>query len=128
MKDYPEEIQKIVDRIPEGYFRFLSIHPGWYPIVAKLNEDIAALYPDYQVLQVKEKFGGLRYYYEIYKQGDDFFEPVLDDKVDELVREAEEKSLKICELCGEPGELKTDVWWHKTLCDNCNEKRVEQTK
>lgn len=34
----------------------------WYPIIKQLDEDIAALVPDYSLDQLKEKFGGLRYY------------------------------------------------------------------
>ena len=41
----------------------------------------------------------------------------------ELVRAAEEKSRAICEDCGEPGVLRTDRFWLRTLCDECNGKQ-----
>lgn len=60
--------------------------------------------------QVKEKFGGMRYYLsggapEIYA----------------LVHEAEEASFHICEYCGAPGttDSKPGGYWLKTLCDAC---------
>jgi len=35
---------------------------GWVPIVEQLDKDISELDPDYNITQVKEKFGTLRYY------------------------------------------------------------------
>lgn len=35
---------------------------GWVPIIEQLDKDISALDPDYQIMQVKEKFGTLRFY------------------------------------------------------------------
>jgi hypothetical protein len=36
---------------------------GWWPIIAELDRQIAAIAPGYEVHQIKEKFGGLRFYY-----------------------------------------------------------------
>lgn len=34
----------------------------WEPFIVELDEKLAKIDPDYKVDQVKEKFGGLRYY------------------------------------------------------------------
>jgi len=60
--------------------------------------------------QVKEKYGGLRVYFN---GGDDY--------VDGLVSMAENMSYKICEACGNPGKP-NDGGWIVTLCDNCRNK------
>lgn len=55
--------------------------------------------------QVKEKFGGLRFY--------------VQGAIDEhyhYISFAESMSYHICEVCGAPGNRWTDGW-HKTLCD-----------
>lgn len=39
--------------------------PGWYPLLVELDERLAEICPDYVVLQVKEKFGTLRYYLDL---------------------------------------------------------------
>jgi len=44
------------------------VRKGWWPLLARLDRDIAALAPNYQLLQVKEKFGGLRYYIQMEPQ------------------------------------------------------------
>jgi len=68
----------------------------------RLNDE----YYEFEVIQVKEKFGTLRFYTnwgteEIYK----------------LINEAEAKSATICEVCGDPGEVRNDTGWISVLCD-----------
>jgi hypothetical protein len=60
-------------------------------------------------LQIKEKFGALRVYV---KSNDPY--------VHGLIRMAEAISVKMCQLCGSPGKLKT-AGWMKVRCENCNE-------
>ncbi|WP_178119389.1 antitoxin Xre/MbcA/ParS toxin-binding domain-containing protein [Metapseudomonas lalkuanensis] len=55
--------------------------------------------------QVKEKFGGLRFYYH---GGDDYVAPVV-----ELV---ERLSESICELCGAPGRIRERNGWLSARC------------
>lgn len=43
----------------------IGYYPEWIPIIDQLDRDIAALMPDYTLTQVKDKFGGLRYYCEL---------------------------------------------------------------
>lgn len=57
------------------------------------------------ILQIKEKFGGLRFYVAP-------FDPILDS----MITEAEGKSLLTCEKCGAPGKPRHGGWI-KTLCD-----------
>ena len=35
---------------------------GWLPLIEVLDRQLRRLDPDYRIEQVKEKFGGLRYY------------------------------------------------------------------
>ena len=39
-----------------------DIPDNWMPILVKLDEELSKLYPNYSILQVKSKFGSLRYY------------------------------------------------------------------
>ena len=90
---------------------FFTVEKGWYPMIKKLIIDLIELGWDKQTCQVKEKFGGLRFYInggsnEIYDR----------------ISEAEKESYTICEVTGKPGELRTDVGWIRTLCDEEYEK------
>ena len=83
---------------------------GWYSIIEKLFEDIKKLNPskDFEIIQVKEKWGGLRVYTNY-----------TTDEIEKLINEAEEESFKTCETCGEAGERSTKGGWTKTICSNC---------
>lgn len=63
-------------------------------------------------VQVKEKFGGLRFYVS-YPDNCDF--QVMYD----FIQKAEHLSYKTCEVCGKPGQLRSRgrYGWLKTLCD-----------
>lgn len=88
----------------------LSVGRGWHAILTRLF----GLKPaDTQVIQVKEKYGGLRFYLSGSTR------EYLD-----LVDAAEHESLQTCETCGKDGEPKTPDgnpygWW-KTVCDTCH--------
>lgn len=56
-------------------------------------------------VQVKEKFGGLRFYVH-----------AATNKHYNYISFAESMSYRTCEECGAPGKTYTDGW-HKTLCD-----------
>jgi len=56
-------------------------------------------------VQVKEKFGGLRFYVQ-----------AATDKHYHYMSFAESMSYRTCEECGAPGKTYTDGW-HTTLCD-----------
>jgi len=94
---------------------------GWFDLLNGLSEKIDAIfqksglpneeYP--KAVQVKEKFGGLRFYIEGMSNA-------IFDEVYKVIDEAEAASLKICEQCGEPGEIRDDRSWIVTLCDEHN--------
>jgi hypothetical protein len=107
-----------VDNARRIYLIEGSVGDGWVPLALELNEKLNELYPDYQLEQIKEKFGGLRYYTNIpYRENDELTEGT------KLIDEAEGKSYKICEECGEPGEPRYGGWV-KTLCDKHHAERV----
>ena len=56
-------------------------------------------------VQVKEKFGGLRFYVQ-----------ASTDKHYHYISFAESMSYRTCEVCGSPGERYTDGW-HQVLCE-----------
>ena len=79
---------------------------GWHPLVRTLIVDLFAAGWDGQLTQIKEKFGGLRFYIGSGSE-----------EVHALTRKAEDDSFRICEQCGDAGECRYDLGWYKTLCD-----------
>lgn len=94
--------------IYEGYDRALAIESvgkGWSSLINEVFDYLEQHRTHSKVVQVKEKWGGLRIYTD-----------VIDDKLDEKIREVEKKSYTICEDCGAPGALRSGGWY-RTLCD-----------
>jgi hypothetical protein len=100
------------DRPPITNCGFFDVDSGWYPLIKDLIEDLIKLGWDKQVCQVKEKFGGLRFY--INSGSNEIFARIT---------LAENKSHEICETCGEKGEMRTDLGWYRTLCNKHYEER-----
>jgi hypothetical protein len=94
---------------------------GWNQLIKDLIEDLIALGWDRHVIQVKEKFGGLRFYIDYGS-----------DEMYNRISKAENDSYTICEETGKTGELRTDIGWMRTLCDEEYEKakakRIQATK
>ena len=88
----------------------LEVGEGWHPLIEELIEELYKLGWDGNVVQIKEKFGGLRFY--IHGETE-----AMVDKIDEY----EDKSFEICEKCGEPG-IPKGRRWIKTLCDKHHEE------
>lgn len=113
---FEDGLRAIMMRIPNGWGRWISCSRGWYPIIIELDEAMAAIDPDYELHQVKEKLGGLRYYF----RASESITEADRQRMDELVDEAEERCESACELCGEPGvRHATPHGWLKTLCQSC---------
>ena len=90
---------------------------GWFNIILDLCLKIESLRPSkaFEVVQVKEKFGGLRFY----THG-------ANEKIYSLIKEAEKTASKTCELCGSTDEVKkrTRNGWVKNICKRCHTKNL----
>jgi len=116
---YPKLFKNVTkpDR-PMDFFWGCEHEAGWFNIVDSLCKEIVRHidwkhrdtpederpYPVVQ--QVKEKFGGLRFYYY---GGDDI--------IAGMVSFAEAMSQQICEKCGNKGTTNWKRSWVKTLCE-----------
>ena len=90
---------------------------GWYGIIDTLCRLIQHYVEDHsyasvEAMQVKEKYGSLRFYVS---GGDDY--------VDGLIAFAEAISCKICEQCGSTEGVTQTKGWIYTLCEECLLKR-----
>ena len=108
---------------------------GWSEIVTKLTDDIAALgIKNLHIDQIKEKFGGLRYYISTHRTPEEYQVFTEEHKkqlevVYKLINEAEIKSLQTCENCGSPSvETKSSSGWIATLCEPCRNQRENDRK
>ncbi len=123
------ELEKKHPKMFPNGLGYIGTGPGWWPVVAELcsaieshtkwtndrrqqlleNNPYDVAIPDEvpQVVvdQIKEKFGGLRFYYH---GGDNYIRG--------LVSMAESWASKTCEQCGAPGVIRRGGWI-RTLCN-----------
>ena len=110
MAEIPELSESIYKRLAENVPEFaISVPDGWKDLVNRADAGLATIVPDYTILQIKEKFGGLRYYVSGITAD-------MQSKVREVLDEYERMSFYICEVCGEQGNM-TSTGWIRTLCD-----------
>lgn len=93
------------------YLEIEWTRPGWENLIKELDSKLSELDPNYTIDQIKEKFGGLRYYISTDSKNA--------DKMFQLEIEYERKSFTICEYCGSEEDVTTEGGWLKTLCKNC---------
>ena len=108
----------------------ISCGDGWYNIIDNLSATIQdradwlngegiheyRQLPDdhekvaIEAVQVKEKYGGLRFYVNY-----------TDNYIDGAISLAESLSYKTCEMCGAPGKT-NESGWRMTRCEPCKQK------
>ena len=60
-----EDLQDIINRMVEpAPWNRIWCGPGWYKIIVECHNQLKAIDPDYKVLQIKDKFNSLRFYFE----------------------------------------------------------------
>lgn len=94
---------------------------GWRPMVTKLDEKLRTLSPRYEIQQIKEKFGTLRFYAKYVAE--DGASPLTREIFYDLIVAAEANSSTVCEECGRSAYLRKDLGWFKTLCAECYVRR-----
>ena len=126
---YDAFAKQMEERFPKmfgGKYGGFACGEGWWPILEELCSSIqqhvdwknrqSEVVPQVTVEQIKEKFGGLRFYYS-----------GGDDTIDGMVRMAESWADHSCETCGAPGK-KRNSGWIRTLCDRHEAERQQRKK
>ena len=122
-RDFPNLYKSLRHRGPEAPSSFgFSTGDGWEPVIRRLSEKLEKLIvemPEDQrehcrASQVKEKFGGLRFYMSS-----------STDAMEKAIAEAEDECSVLCETCGGTGSSRGGGWI-RTLCDVCNAAYVNE--
>lgn len=98
---------------------------GWYKILdmlcLQLQWDVDKNgYPQIEATQVKEKYGGLRFYYiTLASDKEDKWRERHCGAIDGMVSFAEYLSEETCEDCGTMENVSQTKGWITTLCKNC---------
>ena len=110
-----EALNKILSPNFERKSAYVECDNGWSDLILELHEKLLAIDPNYIILQIKEKFGYLRYYYST--ELEDYSE------MENLVSEYTKKSGEICEKCGSTNTIDANLGgWYKRWCETCVEE------
>lgn len=115
MKTINDFLQEYEDLFSNRRAFRINCGPGWIPLLEETVEQLLEVQPGFEILQVKEKFGGLRIYIQ-----------PCSPQSQEILLETGRRSLSICEFTGKPGETEmltgsahTGPWlgsYYKTVC------------
>lgn len=116
----------------ERYLYMLSSPIGWFDLVDKLCWKINNLLEEAErkngettscnVAQIKEKFGGLRFYIDLecsyeYRK-----------LINKAIYLAEIQSMDTCQMCSKFGKRKNIGGYITTICDSCEKEMKEEAK
>jgi len=107
--------------LEEYYKGYLNAEERMEETLEQGLKEVRPVIPQVVASQVKEKFGGLRFYYT-----------GGDDTIDGMVRMAESWAYNTCESCGQPGELspkstgKGITGWMHIHCQACEDQRNKE--
>lgn len=151
VRDFPDLFRNYKKK-DSCMFWGLTCDDGWFDLIYRLSSEIDRLAREHGVVvvveQVKEKLGGLRFYYSVERdrapqetasevkvvtrKTPGGFRIVtvprdsVHDAIHSIVDAAEQKSTRICELCGQPGKCKNTGGRVQTLCAPCYVQRLAE--
>ncbi len=129
--NHPDTLDKLIEQYPIVFKHldktdYHNLPSGWYKIVDRLCSELSAILeealevnpespdePLFSVLQVKEKFGGLRFYYMMNTKDDELYK-----RIQTAVDTAEDTSYSTCQITGNIGALCKDGSHYMTLCED----------
>ena len=125
-----DPIDKLIQEFPAVFQNmdtevFSSIPSGWYNILYNLCEELTPILneerskitedpeqPLFYVHQIKEKFGGLRFYFMMNTENTE-----LHENIQKLIDIAEDKSYDTCQITGKVGKLCKKGRYYMTLSE-----------
>ncbi len=112
MNELQLQIEELKKKIVPEFWKSIDVDEGWYQLVINCDKELTEVDPTYQIYQVKEKFGGLRYYIKQSNPDD----KALSDRIAGIIAKYEDIASKTCSATGEPGVLMKSIGgWYKTL-------------
>jgi hypothetical protein len=116
-----DDLEKLMAEKPDWFTEHSYMYgcgPGWHPLIRETLEKVAALNPqNFRIVQIKEKFGGLR----IYAWGGD-------EETSRIIHEAMNESYHVCENCGSKEGVENRAGrygWFKSFCLMCHAERMK---
>jgi len=115
-----ETYLKSIGGLVNGYFNdrgpifdnICECGEGWLELIKNCIQECIDAGWDKKICQIKQKFGGLRFYIN-----------TANDEVWNVIRKYEDLSFETCEICGSTKNVTVEgKSWTQALCDKCRNK------
>ena len=104
-----EILKEVIFRnFKKGWEKEIRCEDGWIQIIAECHSDLSTLDENYEIFQIKQKFGTLRFYCETHK-------PELRKQFVSIIDKYEKRSARTCEKSGGKGVLMKKDGYYQTL-------------
>lgn len=114
LSSYPDDADESPLPDVEHLLEIAQVGEGWHGLVMETHRRLLRLDPGYTVAQIKEKFGGLRYYFNLSEEK--CYDSLTADIMYDVAYAAETRSTRICDVCGAYGKPRPGPWV-VTRCD-----------
>ena len=102
---------------------------GWFALLWRLCERLEPLVAEFErktgerfeVIEVKQKFGGLRFY-----TSHSFGLVPAAEAIRKCIEDAKAESVRACEVCGQPGRQRRLRGWFFAACDEHRDAPVKE--
>ena len=123
------EYERIRERFPTLVTHGFECWIGWFPIIERFFAEVSDTLDGapgvrFDLIQIKEKFGGLRIYYQVtsppagrHLDTREFRAADAPWQIDRAYERASKKALHTCDVCGRPGVLRNHKGVFATRCD-----------
>lgn len=124
----PANSRDLIDRLRPHARRFtlerVRVGEGWRPLVEECHERLLVAFPDYELLNIKQKWGVLVYQANPCRwvEGSKQWTKQEDKDFGAITSEIQMRSEAICEWCGAAGRLREWRNLELTLCDACDQR------
>lgn len=119
---YREDTDEITSPTPPLALFGFECGDGWFDIIDSLCEVLEGFGVETTAVQVKEKYGGLRFYHDGLR--------AEDEKRQEMaagaIQMAQNMSFNVCEICGGSGEVHQQDGWYHVRCESCLKAEREE--
>lgn len=105
--DYPPALKPLLSRLHLPGTATLNVDQGWWPLLRRLNNDIAAVAPDYRITRLGEDLGVLDF---------EIAPADLIDEIASIIAGAQAESTGTCVVCADRAWLFRQGNWLVTLC------------
>ena len=128
MQENKENILKVVYPMIFSEKFYFECGNGWFDLISEICEFVSKRTDKLRAAQVKEKFGSLRFYYDI---DGEINEDTLRE-INAFISSVETKSHNTCEDCGTALTRETKYpqsklgYWIRNVCNTCGDAAEEE--